>query len=183
MTDEEHRCVVPTLQLGCLPGGRTVTRLAVRAVVRDDQGRLLLLRSTAGGDFKFPGGGVEPGEEPGVALARELDEECGRDLLGVGELLLRVLERRADRDAADAVFQMESRYYRAEVSPAQRGQRLEDYEAALGLAPTWVSPAAAIAANSEALAGADPAPWVARELRVLQWLAAADPSEAARRPG
>lgn len=174
--------VAPTLEIGCADGDQVITREAVRAVAVDDLGRILLLHSRVGGDYKFPGGGVEEGEDPRAALARELDEECGSDLLAMGELLVSVVERRAAREAP-AVFQMRSRYYQVAVGTTHRTQRLEEYEAALGLRPVWVSPAAAIAANESALAGPDPAPWVDRELRVLRWLHRPSGRQARSGPG
>ena len=45
------------------------------------EGRVLVCRRTAGQahalEWEFPGGKVEPGEDPRAALARELDEELG----------------------------------------------------------------------------------------------------------
>lgn len=56
----------------------------VAGVLRDDQGRVLLSQRPAGkhlaGTWEFPGGKLEPGESPEVALARELAEELGIDV-------------------------------------------------------------------------------------------------------
>ena len=55
-------------------------RQAVRAIVTDEEGRLLLVRFVGfpGGDlWAAPGGGIEPGESPESAIRRELHEEVG----------------------------------------------------------------------------------------------------------
>lgn len=53
----------------------------VAAVIRDDQGRVLLAQRATGshlaGLWEFPGGKREAGETPWQALVRELDEELG----------------------------------------------------------------------------------------------------------
>ncbi|TVS10236.1 MAG: Nudix family hydrolase [Wenzhouxiangella sp.] len=53
--------------------------LVVAAVIRDDRGRILLTQRPAGkhlaGTWEFPGGKLEPGEDPAAGLARELQEE------------------------------------------------------------------------------------------------------------
>ena len=60
------------------PDVRTV--IVAAAIVIED-GRVLLSRRKAGthleGAWEFPGGKVEPGEDPRAALARELAEELG----------------------------------------------------------------------------------------------------------
>lgn len=50
--------------------------VAADAVVRDEQGRLLLVRTPARG-WEFPGGQVEVGESLTQALEREVREESG----------------------------------------------------------------------------------------------------------
>jgi ADP-ribose pyrophosphatase YjhB (NUDIX family) len=67
-------------------------RFAAYAVATDPAGRVLLTRVAAGypgaGNWHLPGGGTDYGEQPGVALLRELVEETGQrghlvELLGV----------------------------------------------------------------------------------------------------
>ena len=59
-------------------------RHSVRAVVLDDQDRILLCRFALqrGVVWASPGGGIEPGETPHAALRRELHEEIGLVLDG-----------------------------------------------------------------------------------------------------
>jgi 8-oxo-dGTP pyrophosphatase MutT (NUDIX family) len=57
-------------------------RLGVRGVVVDGRGHVLLVRHTYVSGWYLPGGGVKAGESPQAALARELSEEAGVELLG-----------------------------------------------------------------------------------------------------
>ncbi len=70
-------------------------RVAAYALCRDDQGRVLLCHiapSVGAGDlWTLPGGGLEFGESPAVAVIRELEEESGYS--GVVEGLLDVGDR------------------------------------------------------------------------------------------
>jgi 8-oxo-dGTP diphosphatase len=60
-------------------GGKAPVIVAAAVIVRD--GKLLLSQRKAGshlaGAWEFPGGKVEPGEDPRDALTRELEEELG----------------------------------------------------------------------------------------------------------
>jgi 8-oxo-dGTP pyrophosphatase MutT (NUDIX family) len=55
--------------------------LGVRGFIRDETGRIVLVKHTYVRGWQFPGGGVEPGETMLEALARELKEEGNIDLL------------------------------------------------------------------------------------------------------
>jgi 8-oxo-dGTP diphosphatase len=56
------------------------------AVIRDPQGRVLLVEPRYKQTWEMPGGAVEADESPRVACARELQEELGL-AIGVGRLL------------------------------------------------------------------------------------------------
>jgi RimJ/RimL family protein N-acetyltransferase/8-oxo-dGTP pyrophosphatase MutT (NUDIX family) len=66
-----------------LPRKRAISQL----LVRDPDGRVLLCRLTYKPDWDLPGGVVEVGESPQLAVAREVQEELGLDL-PAGDLLL-----------------------------------------------------------------------------------------------
>ncbi len=105
-------------------------RLVVAAVIRADDGRLLVARRAEGqhlaGLWEFPGGAVEPGETAEQALVRELDEE-----LGVAAQVGRPITFSWHRDGEREILLL---FYRARVEcgrPAGRqGQEVR-----------WVTPA------------------------------------------
>ncbi len=56
--------------------------LGVRAIVRSNDGKFLLVRHTYMPGWHFPGGGVERGEDAIRAIAKELSQETGLTLIG-----------------------------------------------------------------------------------------------------
>jgi 8-oxo-dGTP pyrophosphatase MutT (NUDIX family) len=58
---------------------------SVAALIRDEEGRILLVQHVEG-RWQLPGGAVDPGERPSDAIRRECREEAGIEI-GVGELL------------------------------------------------------------------------------------------------
>ncbi len=59
-------------------------RITVAAAVLHHAGRVLLTQRLSGthlaGLWEFPGGKVEPGEDPAVTVVRECREECGIEI-------------------------------------------------------------------------------------------------------
>ena len=84
-----------TETLGKYPN--TFYRVSLKAIIRDEQGRVLLVKEN-GSTWNFPGGGMDHGETAEDALKRELQEEAALDapfeatLLGVDSYYLETKE-------------------------------------------------------------------------------------------
>lgn len=63
-------------------GTRLLLVPAVAAVIRDEQGRVLVLRTLCG-EWTLPAGQMDPGESPREALTREVREETGLTVVGM----------------------------------------------------------------------------------------------------
>jgi 8-oxo-dGTP pyrophosphatase MutT (NUDIX family) len=150
---------------------RVIERTAVRGVLFREHEVLLL--ASRHGDYKFPGGGVEPGESFADALCREFREECGYAGITIGSELGTTREEVPAIEATYDVFGMTSHYFTCSGGSPVGGQQLEAYEAELELAPQWVSVDEALAANRRVLAsGVGVMRWLVREIAVLEWLSA-----------
>ncbi|NLH82309.1 MAG: NUDIX domain-containing protein [Phyllobacteriaceae bacterium] len=90
--------------------------LGVRAMVRDERGRVLLLRHTYIPGWYFPGGGVEANESAAEAAAREILEETGIRLLALPRLVSLHLNTRVSGRDHVAFFHAET----AETTPRAR---------------------------------------------------------------
>jgi ADP-ribose pyrophosphatase YjhB (NUDIX family) len=61
--------------------------LGVRGIACDGEGRVLLVRHGYARGWHFPGGGVERGETAVEAVAREMAEEGGVEIIGTPRLI------------------------------------------------------------------------------------------------
>ncbi|HOS30727.1 MAG TPA: NUDIX domain-containing protein [Treponemataceae bacterium] len=146
-------------------------RRAVRAVVYQHD-VILMIYSNKNGDYKFPGGGIEKGENEEEALRREVKEETGYDISVIGEKIICACEyRKYDDDE----FVMESNYYVCSINDGQGHQNLDDYEKDLGFVPVIVSAEEACRANISLLGTGNEPAWTKREVLVLEKLIEANP--------
>ncbi|MDG2527995.1 NUDIX hydrolase [Caulobacter endophyticus] len=102
----------------------------VTAVIRDETGRMLLVRKRGTAIFMKPGGKRDAGEDDLTALARELDEELGCRLISAT-----LLGRFSAPAANEAGFTVQSATYLAVVE-GEIAAQAEIEELA------WVDPAA-----------------------------------------
>jgi 8-oxo-dGTP pyrophosphatase MutT (NUDIX family) len=161
----EHEIIYkPNLALD----GLSVFRDAVRGIIQQDN-LLLMVYSDQNGDYKFPGGGVEPDETHPNALARELKEECGAKLMICGPAFARISELDRAYDEGVEIFKMVSTYYLCQVASELGQQKLDEYEKRLGFRPIWVDLDEAIHTNEAVVQRiSPPAPrWTYRDLYVL----------------
>src|SRR3954451_8848815 len=82
--------------------GRPAPVECAGAVVRDERGRLLLVRRgrpPAAGLWSLPGGRIEPGETAAAAAAREVREETGLEV-EIGAVLITAI-------VGDGVFRVQ----------------------------------------------------------------------------
>jgi 8-oxo-dGTP diphosphatase len=102
----------------------------VTAVIRDDRGRMLLVRKRGTSTFMKPGGKRDGGEDDLATLARELDEELGCRLVEA-----ELLGNFSAPAANEAGFTVQSATYLASVE-GEIAARAEIEELA------WIDPAA-----------------------------------------
>ena len=108
-------------------------RTAVRAVLRDGNGRIALMHAGQRDYYKLPGGGVDDGEDLQDALHREFMEEVGATVIIDGELG-QVVEWRDYKN-----FKQISYAYTATVKGDLVAPSLTESEIAEGFEVRWVA--------------------------------------------
>lgn len=153
--------------------GKIVRREAVRGILMLEN-RLWMVFSSRQGDYKFPGGGIQPGEGHPAALEREIHEETGMSGIKIIKPFGQTIEYDLAIEPDYDTFKMVSTYYWCKPGAITTAQQLDPYEAELGFTPVWIELEQAIQANRGILQGprASVSRWVRRELFVLETLKA-----------
>lgn len=147
--------------------GRTIFREAVRGIILNGRD-VFMIHSPVNGDYKFPGGGVQPGETHDQALRREVMEESGRSIAGVHGEFGMITEYDIPKEPDYDVFKMTSYYYLCTLDESFSSQNLDDYERDLAFQPVWVDIDHAIQTNKSVLAAEGEKPlWTRRETFTL----------------
>ena len=151
---------------------RTFVRNSARSIILRG-GKVAMIHSLQYDYYKFPGGGIEPGEDPVQAMIRETREEAG---FVVAEESVRPYgyvhrAQRSDRDPRE-VFVQDNYYYFCDVQANAVAQTLDSYEAKERYTLEWVDPLLAISKNRSVRESPYNRMMFEREARVLELLLA-----------
>ena len=125
-------------------GKKAFSRPSARAIVIWD-GRVAMVYSRKFRHYKFPGGGIEPGESREAALLREAREEAGL-VLDPQSVRPYGFVHRIERGDAEPIF-LQDNFYHLASAVAAVPQELDGYEAEEGYTLRWVDPREAIRQN------------------------------------
>lgn len=127
------------------PDAPRFVRPSVRAIIVKDN-RIAMVYSQKYQYYKFPGGGIEAGEEHLAALIREVREEAG--MVVIPETVREYgYVHRQQKGKCDDIFVQDNFYYLCEVSDEAGSQELDPYEADERFTPELVMPEVAVAIN------------------------------------
>lgn len=151
------------------PTGKIFARHSARSIIIRE-GKVAMVYSQKYDYYKFPGGGIEHGEDPIQAMIRETAEEAGLRVLPETVRPYGYVHRVSKSDHPDAdIFLQDNFYYFCEVC-ADIAQHLDDYEAEEGFIPLWVAPKTAIEINRFHDHGNTDQIMLERDARVLELL-------------
>ncbi len=122
-------------------------KLVVRGLIR--RGGLLAMQESSAGEYKIPGGGVEPGESRMTALAREVREETGlvirpETVRELGE----ILELREDILCRGQKYVCRTLFYACEAEEEIHETAMTESEKRLGFHLAWARPEEIVARNT-----------------------------------
>ena len=121
--------------------------------------------------YKFPGGGIEPGEDPSAAMIRETREEAGLEVIpeSVQEYGLVHRVQKSDTDETEC-FVQDNYYYLCNAQDSTVAQQLEQYESEESYTLEFVDPETAAGKNRSVGDSPYNPIMFEREARVLEML-------------
>ena len=129
---------------GCV---RSFTRDSARSIIIKN-GKVAMIHSLKYDYYKYPGGGIEPGESAVDALIRETAEEAGLtvvpDTIREYGYVHRIQKSTVEEDEC---FIQDNYYYLCDVEEGVRPQKLDDYESEEHFTLEYVKPETAILSN------------------------------------
>ena len=148
----------------------TFVRNSARSIIIRD-GRVAMVRSLRYDYYKFPGGGIEPGEDPVQAMIRETREEAGLLVIpgSVREYGLVHRIQKSTKDPTEA-FVQDNYYYLCDARETPVSQDLDEYEAEETYTPEFADPREAIRKNRSVVQSPYSPLMFEREARVLELL-------------
>lgn len=150
------------------PNGTAFVRPSVRGILIRD-GKIAMVHSLKYDYYKYPGGGIEPGETLEDALIREVSEESGLQVIPQSIREYGLVHRVQKSDRED-IFIQDNYYFLCDAEDAVQLQNLDDYEAEERFTLEWVEPQHAIRTNRFEDHGPKDSIMLEREARVLEIL-------------
>lgn len=146
------------------------TRNSARAIIMKED-KVAMIHSLKYDYYKFPGGGIEKGEDPIEALIRETREEAGLVIIkqSIKEYGYVHIIHKSNFDEMEC-FVQDNFYYLCEVEEQMVSQELDDYEKDEKFALEFVDPKTAIAKNRQVLQTPFDPTMFEREAGVLELL-------------
>ena len=148
----------------------TYTRNSARSIIIRN-GRVAMVHSLKYDYYKFPGGGIEDGENPIDAMVRETREEAGLIIIPETVMEYGIVHRiqRSDKDDTEC-FVQDNYYYLCEAKDDLVPQELDSYEAKESYRLEFIDPVTAIKKNRSVRESPYNKMMFEREARVLELL-------------
>ena len=151
---------------------RSFVRNSARSIIIRD-GKVAMVHSLKYDYYKFPGGGIEAGENPVEAMIRETREEAGLTVIpgSVKEFGLVHRIQKSDSDP-DECFMQDNYYYLCDALDETVSQNLDSYESSEGYRLEFMDPQAVIRKNRNVKNSPYNGLMFEREARILEMLIA-----------
>ena len=138
-------------------------------IIRD--GKIAMVHSLKYDYYKFPGGGIENGENPVDAMIRETREEAGLEVIPETVKEYGMVHRIQKSDSDDTeCFVQDNYYYLCEAGETPVSQDLDEYEAKESYRLEYVDPETAIRKNRSVKDSPYNGLMFEREARILELL-------------